>query len=290
MEFIKEDLIKSPINYTGGKYRLLPKILPLFPNSINTFVDLFCGAGNVGINMNAQKIILNDYINYLPELFNVWKNKSLEKIEQYIEETIVKFNLSPHSDETFKEFRQHYNKNKNIEDLFILICYSFNFQMRFNNNQEYNSSFGKTASTMNDSIRKNLKQFVNALHTKNVTATNKDFRQLSVDKLNAGDFVYCDPPYTISCGVYQDGKRGFKGWSKEDDVDLFNLLDDLNTKNIKFALSNMARSKGIENYELLKWAEKYNIHYLKMTYNSCNYQRKVQNKDEEVLITNYLKQ
>lgn len=35
--------IKSPINYTGGKYRLLNKIIPLFPENINTFVDLFGG-------------------------------------------------------------------------------------------------------------------------------------------------------------------------------------------------------------------------------------------------------
>ena len=43
MNFNKEDLIKSPLNYTGGKFKLLPQILPLFPNDINTFVDLFGG-------------------------------------------------------------------------------------------------------------------------------------------------------------------------------------------------------------------------------------------------------
>ena len=61
--------IKSPINYAGGKYRLLKQIIPLFPNNINTFVDLFGGAFNVGININANTIIYNDIINYLSELF-----------------------------------------------------------------------------------------------------------------------------------------------------------------------------------------------------------------------------
>lgn len=37
MEYKKEDLIKSPLNYVGGKFKLLPQILPLFPDSINTF-------------------------------------------------------------------------------------------------------------------------------------------------------------------------------------------------------------------------------------------------------------
>lgn len=35
--------IKSPLNYTGGKYKLLPQILPLLPNNIDTFIDLFGG-------------------------------------------------------------------------------------------------------------------------------------------------------------------------------------------------------------------------------------------------------
>ena len=57
MKFKKEELIKSPLNYVGGKYKLLPQILPLFPDNINTFVDLFGGGFNVGINVKANKII-----------------------------------------------------------------------------------------------------------------------------------------------------------------------------------------------------------------------------------------
>ena len=52
--------IQSPLNYTGGKFRLLPQILPLFPANIDVLVDLFCGGGNVGINTSAERIVLND--------------------------------------------------------------------------------------------------------------------------------------------------------------------------------------------------------------------------------------
>lgn len=31
-------MIQSPLNYTGGKYKLLPQILPFFPENINCFV------------------------------------------------------------------------------------------------------------------------------------------------------------------------------------------------------------------------------------------------------------
>ena len=77
--------IKSPINYAGSKYRLLKKIIPLFPNEIHTFVDLFGGAFNVGINVNAKRVIYNDIINYLPELFEYWNGTDLEEINNYID-------------------------------------------------------------------------------------------------------------------------------------------------------------------------------------------------------------
>ena len=46
---MKIEMIKSPLNYTGGKYKLLPQILPYFPSNINTFVDMFCGGINTSL-------------------------------------------------------------------------------------------------------------------------------------------------------------------------------------------------------------------------------------------------
>ena len=61
----------------------------------------------------------------------------------------------------------------------------------------------------------------------------KSFASFSNDSLgylkcnfDENDFIYCDCPYSLGVGVYQDGKRGFNGWSKNDDKQLFiiNLL------------------------------------------------------------------
>ena len=238
-------------------------------------------------NVNSNKIICNDLINYLPELFNTWKSKSLEEINQYIDKTIEENDLSSANKEAFLSFRKKYNATKNIEDLFVLICYSFNYQMRFNNSHQYNSSFGYEASTMNDNIRNNINLFVNAIHNKNIEFLCNDFRDVNLSELGLNDFVYCDPPYLISGAVYQDGKRGFKGWNQQDDIDLYDLLDSLDERNIKFALSNMLESKGIKNEYLIDWSKKYNIHNLRANYNGSNYQRKAGKKDAEVLITNY---
>ena len=49
-----DSYIKSPMNYTGGKYKILNNIIPSFPSGIKNFVDLFAGGLNVGINVNAD--------------------------------------------------------------------------------------------------------------------------------------------------------------------------------------------------------------------------------------------
>jgi site-specific DNA-adenine methylase len=56
---LNRKIIKSPLNYIGGKQKILGQILPLFPAKINCFVDLFTGGCNVGINVNADKVICN---------------------------------------------------------------------------------------------------------------------------------------------------------------------------------------------------------------------------------------
>ncbi|MDR2152478.1 MAG: DNA adenine methylase [Helicobacteraceae bacterium] len=69
--------IKSPLNYIGGKHKILSQIFPLFPKEINNFVDLFSGGANVGINAKAKKIILNDNLTYLIDIYRALKNKPL---------------------------------------------------------------------------------------------------------------------------------------------------------------------------------------------------------------------
>lgn len=39
----KNENIKSPLNYTGGKHKILDQIKPIFPENIDLFIDLFSG-------------------------------------------------------------------------------------------------------------------------------------------------------------------------------------------------------------------------------------------------------
>ena len=287
----KRQQIKSPLNYIGGKYRLLPQLLPLFPKEIDNFVDLFCGGCNVGINANANKIYFNDNLVYLIEMYKVFQEKSLDETLWHIEKRIEEFQLSLTNELGYNQLRRIYNKEKNPLDLFVLIAFSFNHQIRFNNNHEFNNPFGRERSSFNPTMRQNLEDFIIEIKENDVIFSSVDFEKFDFENFGSDDFVYCDPPYLITCGTYNDGKRGFKGWSEREEKTLLKLLNNLNNQGIKFALSNVLEHKGKENKILKNWVETndYQVNYFNYNYSNSNYQTIDRNKNAsvEVLITNY---
>lgn len=282
---MKKELIKSPMNYVGGKYRLLPQILPLFPKDINTFVDLFCGGFNVGVNIEANKIIGNDLCKEIIEVYKGIQKEGLENSLNLIKNEINKYDLSKTNEEGFKQIRSFYNEgNKEWYIFYAMLTHAFNYQIRFNKKGEYNMPFGRNRSYFNSTLERNFIKFAKAIEEKNIIFTNHNFKDLKIDLLNKDDFVYLDPPYLITCASYNE--QG--GWNEEEEYSLLSLCDNLNNNNIKFALSNVLEHKGLKNEILMKWANNYKIHYLNYDYNNCNYQDKNKdNKTIEVLITNY---
>ncbi|HAB61340.1 MAG TPA: DNA adenine methylase, partial [Lachnospiraceae bacterium] len=278
--------IKSPLNYIGGKYKLLPQIIPLFPNDIRTFVDLFCGGCNVSMNIQADRIICNDINTKIVELYKEFKKMPIHKIIDRIEKNIEDYGLSKENEEGFKKFRDYYNETGNPIDLYTLTCYSFNYQFRFNNNLEYNNPFGRNRSQFSDNMRKNLYLFVDRLQSMNISFSSKDFSKVSLRNLSEGDFIYCDPPYYITTGTYNDGNRGFKDWREEQERGLYKYLDKADKKGIRFALSNVMEHKGRHNDILESWSEKYNVIELNFDYSNASYNTS-RGGSREVLITNY---
>lgn len=303
------EIIQSPLNYTGGKFKLLPQILPLFPKNIDIFVDLFCGGANVGINVKSNRTILNDIDDNLTLLFNMFKNNSKEIIP-LIQEIIEEYGLSqsskygydyyncnsntglaPYNKDKFLKLREDFNNSKDIgyyhyAMLYVLIIYSFNNQIRFNKYGKFNLPVGKR--DFNEKMQEKLRKFINRLQSKNYEFSNIDFRKFDISQLNSESFVYADPPYLITCATYNEQD----GWNEQKERGLLEFLDKLNENNIKFALSNVLRSKGKENKILIDWtnrnADKYKVIRLNYDYNNANYQTKNKNSvTEEVLIINY---
>lgn len=294
--------IASPLNYQGGKFKLLTQIHPLLPKT-QCFVDLFAGGGNVGINSLSDTIILNDNNSKLIELFDFIKNTDTDTLLYDIQQTIKQYQLSDtaqygyqnyncnsstglsyYNKNAFLKLRDDYNQSHNILLLYILIVFSFNNQIRFNRNGEFNLPVGKR--DFNKKMKEKLILFSDKLKQKNIILNNQDFRQFYFDQLPKDSLIYCDPPYFITLATYNE--QG--AWCNNDEMDLLNILDYIHQKGMKFALSNVLQAKNKENILLKKWLENnnYTCHFLNKSYANSNYQRKnKQSPSIEVLITNY---
>ena len=282
----RRKFLKSPLNYVGGKYKLLPQLLEYFPKEINTFVDMFSGGFNVGINVDSKKTICNDINSFIIDLYKELYKEPINNVLGHIQNRIDEYGLSKENEDGFKKFRVYYNKTKNPIDLYTLSCYSFNYQFRFNNDKEYNNPFGRNRSQFSENMRNNLILFTEKLKNMNIEFSSEQFDKLNLEDLTDKDFVYCDPPYLITTGSYNDGNRGFKDWKEEEELKLYGMLDNLNDKHIKFALSNVIEHKGKENKLLKEWSKKYKVIYLTSDYSNSSYNTK-RDKSIEVLIVNY---
>lgn len=296
--------VKSCLNYTGGKYRLLKQILPFFPDNIHTFLDIFCGGANVALNVKAKSIICNDNNTVLINLFNYIKNVDYDIIVHEIKYIIQKYSLSEsdiygydyygcdsskglskYNKLNYMALRDDFNSN-NISDInkcsyfYTLIVFGFNNQIRFNKKGNFNNPVGKR--DFNLRVQKNLKEFHKIINEKDIQFINEDFKNFQPETFNSKDFVYLDPPYLITTASYNEQNA----WTNKDEQSLLKYLDLLNENNVNFALSNVLESKGKENKLLKEWSQKYNINYLNFNYNNSSYHT-VKGKSIEVLITNY---
>jgi DNA adenine methylase len=292
MNFVKEDLIKSPLNYTGGKYKLLPQILPLFPNEIDTFVDLFGGGGNVFINVKANKYIYNEYIYEVTDLLENMKNLDTMFMINRIKEIQDEFKVTRENKQGYLNLRDFYNNgNKTWDYFYSLVSASFSNQIRFNEERkfnipsgvrkDFNTPFGKRF--FNPNMEKNFIEFANKIKELNIFFMSKNFVDIDASKFDKNMFVYLDPPYLISDAPYN------KAWTEDVEKEFLNFIDKINLQGSKFALSNVFNNNKKINDILIEWSKKYNTHYLNCDYSNSSYQRnnKEKNKTVEVLITNY---
>lgn len=304
----EKKIIPSALNYTGGKYKLLSQILPLFPKDADQVVDLFCGGCNVGINVNCNKIQFNDSNQHLIGLLETFRRLSKEEVLQWLYVTIKRYHLSlvsengyeyygcesskglgSYNKEGYNKLRKDFNSKKEQDDeyflmLYLLIVYSFNNQLRFNKKGKFNLPVGKR--DFNSKMQKKLEDFIDRIKSGDYIFTNGDFREVKLDGFTDKSFFYADPPYIITCATYNEQD----GWTEKDEYDLLSYLEELDRRGIRFALSNVLESKGRKNDILADWIKKnkkFKVLSLNYDYTNSNYHTKREGITKEVLVINY---
>lgn len=277
---------KSPLAYTGNKYRQLGKLSELMPKSIYRFFDVFGGGADMA-NIPSKIYIYNELqtttykvakeMHYNDNFYNdVVRLKREHGISKRVEDK-----------ENFYKLRDKHNKNAlfNPIERFLLIKHSFNSQNRENRKGEFNNPFAGNKIGINF---KGLKEFLAFFQKKEALFFNMDFReflQVATRGLYYSDFIYLDPPYRITEAYYNNG------WGEHEDISLFSKLDTLNRDGIRWGLSNVISHRGVTNKELKEWSKDYQVTYLKeFDYSKTNFNKhtsKRSNETVEVFITNY---
>jgi len=298
---------KSPLNYTGGKFKLLPRLVELFPKNIHTFIDLFGGGFNVGANIEAKRTIYNEKQKEIQRLIHLFYKHNYVDIIAKVENIVRTYSLSntfakgygfygcesdggvgKYNKPFYLKLRDDYNDIKeNSEEkdflLLTLIIYSFNNQIRFNSEGLFNMPVGKR--DFNSSTKKNIKNFCLKVSNLDCSFLCSDFRNVNTAGFRS-PFLYCDPPYFLGIAAYNEND----GWTEKDERDLIAFLLNESQKGHQFALSNVIEHKGKKHTMLIEWALEngFNVIHLKSSYRNSNYQLKDKKADtDKVLITNY---
>lgn len=194
--------LRPPLKWAGGKRWLVPHLLPYWEKfSKRRLVEPFCGGLAVTLGLKPKQALLNDRIPHLIHFYS-WLKRGLvitlplENEEKFFYTQRGRFNeLS----------RNGGAKRAETAALFYYLNRTaFNGLCRFNPQGEFNVPFGRYKRI------NYVRDFASYRPVfKNWEFMSGDFKDVP---LEAGDFVYADPPYDVNFTQYS--KEAF-GWEEQ---------------------------------------------------------------------------
>ena len=203
-------MFQPVIKWSGSKRSQCQNIIKYFPKEINTYYEPFCGGASVLRGLLESDIKVKQYVcSDLNEgLIELWKlikedpvsvsnhyEKLWTELNQYDDKAIKR--------QYFENVRERYNKEHNPLDFMFIMRTTTNGMPRYNQKGEFNNSFHITRNGIDpERLRKIINEWSVLLNKNNVC-----FLCCSYDTIipQNGDFMYLDPPYAGTKGMYFGG-------------------------------------------------------------------------------------
>ena len=225
------NMIIPPIKIQGKKTKIVPKIMEIADGILNdhpeidTWVEPFLGSGVVAFNCpgRIKKVIVND-IN--PHIIKFYKGVAdgiitPDKIREVF--NTHNQNLLKDGYDYYNQIKDRFNQSFDTMDFLFLTRTGFNGVMRFNNSGKWNVPFCKLNNRLSKNVIDDLASSVDELSrlfkSKEFIFYNKSFEEV-IESAPENSIFYCDPPY------YGLQVQYFKGWRKEDEIRLNEMLKD----------------------------------------------------------------
>lgn len=235
----KTNKLVSPfLKWVGGKRQLMPIIIGHLPKNISSlnYVEPFIGGGAVLFHLQPRKAIINDFNSELINTYLVIKNN--------VEELLIDLKKHQNDSDYFYTIRaldrteefKNLTKIERASRIIYLNKTCFNGLYRVNNAGEFNAPFGryKNPNIVNEPTLKAVSKYLNS---NELIINNEDYTEI-LKNITDKSFVYLDPPYhpiseSSNFTGYIQG-----GWGEDEQTRLKNECDKLNSKGVKFLLSN----------------------------------------------------
>ena len=254
-------IIVPPIKSQGIKTKLVPWINELVLKSGThldaRWIEPFFGTGVVGLNSPMRGAHIVGDIN--PHIINFYKGVQAGNITQYTMRAYLEREsklLAEAAEEGyvhFREVRNRFNTEHSPYDFIFLSRAGFNGMMRFNRHGDWNIPFCKKpdrfAPAYVTKICNQIQQVSRIVRNGQWEFNNVSFIE-TIERAEAEDIIYCDPPYF---GRYVDY---YNGWTERDEQELFEALR--RTK-AKFILSTWHHNEYRLNEMVSRYWNSFNV-------------------------------
>lgn len=233
------------IKWSGSKRSQCEDILEYFPQTINTYYEPFCGGCSMLMGLMNSDIFVKRYVcsDINKDLIALWEKVKYspdEIYESYVKlwEELNKDNDIYRKRKFFEEQRDIYNKTHDPLVFFFIMRTTTNGMPRYNQKGEFNNSFHVTRNGIKPELLKPiLTKWSVKLRKNNVEFVHRSYEEI-LGEVKEGDFIYMDPPYFNTKGMYFGGI---------DFESFFVFLENVSKMNVRFALSFDGKSGNVDN-------------------------------------------
>ena len=206
-------MVPALLKWIGNKQRFAKTIISYMPEEFNDYYEPFLGSAAVMIELlNADKTELfphfnrafgSDILPFLIDIFNITKEEPQKLIDYYKQEIPSYYNDPV---EKYSEIRDRFNQNHNPYDFVLLSRTCYSGVIRFRKADGYMSTPRGPHKPIPPETFESRVNLWNQLLQK-AYFTCESYTD-AMNQPQAGDVVYCDPPYTHSQSII-DGAQDF---------------------------------------------------------------------------------
>lgn len=196
------------IKWSGSKRSQVNEIIKTLPNKIKTYYEPFVGGGSIlrGVmqsDIEVDRYVCSDINSDLIGLWNMIKenpSKVSDKYEEMWHEMNDEDDDKDRKRDYFYMVRDRFNKDKDPLDFMFIMRTTTNGMPRYNLKGDFNNSFHITRNGVQPkTLHKIICEWSEMLNENNVEFIHQSYQEIQT---NIGDFMYLDPPYANTKGMY----------------------------------------------------------------------------------------